>query len=214
MQPTHLFLPARAMVRLACATLLLSLAACGGDGGEGGNAADAAPGGAVAAAPAVTPAPASLTVDAPVPAQASCAIPDFAAAALAAVNQRRAAGATCGSRSYVSAAPLRWSGQLAQASAAHSADMAAQNYFSHTSLDDRSMRDRVDATGYAWASLGENIAAGYPGIDRVVEGWMRSDGHCANIMNPAFDEMGLACVPGASGSDYGQYWTQNLARKR
>ena len=142
-------------------------------------------------------------------------IPDFAAATLAAVNQRRAAGATCGSRgSFAAAAPLRWSSQLAAASAAHSADMAALNYFSHTSADGRSMSDRVNATGYTWASLGENIAAGYPGIDSVVEGWMRSDGHCANIMNPAFDEMGLACVPGASGSRYGQYWTQNLARKR
>ena len=57
-------------------------------------------------------------------------------------------------------------------------------------------------------------AAGYPGVDSVVDGWMRSDGHCANIMNPSFDEMGLACVIGAAGSRYGQYWTQNLARKR
>jgi uncharacterized protein YkwD len=154
-------------------------------------------------------------VDAPVPAQASCAIPDFAAAALAAINQRRAAGATCGSRgNFGSAAALRWSAQLAQASAAHSSDMAAQNYFSHTSADGRSLTDRVNATGYAWASLGENIAAGYPGIDSVVEGWMRSDGHCANLMNPAFDEMGLACVSGGAGSSYPQYWTQNLARKR
>jgi uncharacterized protein YkwD len=204
MHPNQLFLPTRIMARLAFALCLLSLAACGGDGGD---PADAAPAG--------TPAPASLTVDAPVPAQASCAITDFAAAALAAINQRREAGATCGSRgSYAPAAPLRWNALLAQASAAHSADMAAQNYFSHTSLDGRSMSDRVNATGYAWASLGENIAAGYVGIDSVVEGWMRSEGHCANIMNPAFDEMGLACVPGASGSRYGQYWTQNLARAR
>jgi uncharacterized protein YkwD len=152
---------------------------------------------------------------APVPDQASCAIPDFATAALAAINQRRAAGASCGSRgTFAAAAPLRWSSLLATASAAHSTDMATLNYFSHTSADGRSMSDRVNATGYTWSSLGENIAAGYPGIDSVVEGWMRSEGHCANIMNPDFDEMGLACVPGASGSRYGQYWTQNLARKR
>jgi uncharacterized protein YkwD len=154
-------------------------------------------------------------VDAPVPAQASCAIPDFAAAALAAINQRRAAGATCGiSGSFAAAAPLRWSTQLATAAAAHSTDMATRNYFSHTSADGQSMSDRVNATGYAWASLGENIAAGYLGIERVVDGWMRSDGHCANLMNPAFDEMGLACVSGSAGSSYAQYWTQNLARKR
>ena len=148
-------------------------------------------------------------------AEASCGIADFAASALAVINQRRAAGATCGSRgSFASAAPLRWNPLLAQASAAHSTDMAAMDYFSHTSLDGRSMSDRVNATGYAWASLGENIAAGYPDIDSVIDGWMRSDGHCANLMNPGFDELGLACAPGAAGSRFPQYWTQNLARAR
>jgi len=182
--------------------MLLALAACGGGGGDAGSGA------------AATAAEAESTVAA-VPAQSSCAIPDFAAAALATVNQRRAAGATCGSRgSFAAAAPLRWSALLAEASAAHSADMATKNYFSHTSADGRTMTDRVNATDYAWASLGENIAAGYADIERVVDGWMRSDGHCANLMNPAFDEMGLACVQGAASSAYGNYWTQNLALKR
>ena len=191
-------------VRMASAALLVLLASCGGGGG-GDDAVD----------DAATDPPAAPSGAASVPEQARCGIPDFAAAALVAVNQRRAAGASCGSRGvFAAAAPLRWSAQLAEASAAHSADMATLNYFSHTSADGRSMTDRVNATGYAWASLGENIAAGYTGIDSVVEGWMRSDGHCANIMNPDFDEMGLACVPGAAGSRYSHYWTQNLARKR
>lgn len=201
----RLFRPPRSLpaaVRLASAALLVLLASCGGGGDDAGDdtAADA---------------PAAPSAAASVPEQARCGIPDFEAAALAAVNQRRAAGATCGSRgAFAAAAPLRWSTQLAEASAAHSADMATLNYFSHTSADGRSMTDRVNATGYAWASLGENIAAGYTGIDSVVDGWMGSDGHCANIMNPDFDEMGLACVVGAAGSRYSHYWTQNLARKR
>jgi uncharacterized protein YkwD len=200
------------MARVAGAAMLMLLVACGGGGGDSSDAAPAASGDPSADA---SPAPAPLPAIAAVPEQASCAIPDFATAALAAINQRRAAGANCGSRgSFAAAAPLRWSTQLATASAAHSTDMATLNYFSHTSADGRSMSDRVNATGYTWASLGENIAAGYSGIDSVVEGWMRSDGHCANIMNPDFDEMGLACVSGAAGSSYGQYWTQNLARKR
>lgn len=200
----------RAVSRMACAGLLLVLAACGG--GDAGDPSAPAEGDAGAAAAAASAAQSTAVA---VPPQASCAIPDFAAAALAAVNQRRAAGATCGSRgSFAAAAPLRWSAQLATAAAAHSTDMATLNYFSHTSADGRSMIDRVNATGYTWASLGENIAAGYPGIDSVVEGWMRSDGHCANLMNPDFDEMGLACAAGAAGSSYAQYWTQDLARKR
>jgi uncharacterized protein YkwD len=189
-------------------TLLLALlGACGGGDGADAPAADTQQPADAQAAPA--------TGTLVVPAAASCGIAEFAASALARINQRRAAGATCGSLgSFASAAPLRWNTLLAQASAAHSTDMAAMNYFSHTSLDGRSMSDRVNATGYAWASLGENIAAGYPDIDSVIDGWMRSDGHCANLMNPTFDEVGLACVPGAAGSRYPQYWTQDLARAR
>ena len=187
-------------------TLLLALlGACGGGDGADTPAADIQQPADAQAAPA-TPV---------VAAEASCGIADFAASALVVINQRRAAGATCGSRgSFASAAPLRWNPLLAQASAAHSTDMAAMDYFSHTSLDGRSMSDRVNATGYAWASLGENIAAGYPDIDSVIDGWMRSDDHCANLMNPGFDELGLACAPGAAGSRFPQYWTQNLARAR
>jgi uncharacterized protein YkwD len=199
------------LVCLAGAALVLLLAACGGGGGENADDGPAAVAGDATPADPAPPAPET----APVQAQSSCGIPDFAAAALAAVNQRRAAGATCGNRGrFAAASPLRWSSQLALASAAHSTDMAALNYFSHTSADGRSMSDRVNATGYTWSNLGENIAAGHTGVDSVVEGWMRSEGHCANIMNPAFDEMALACAAGASGSRYGQYWTQNLARKR
>ena len=105
-------------------------------------------------------------------------------------------------------------GSLAQAALGHSEDMAARNYFSHTSADGRSMVDRIDATGYAWSALGENIAAGYPSINAVVDGWIASDGHCANLMNPAFRDMALACVPGTASSTYRTYWTLELGRPR
>jgi uncharacterized protein YkwD len=70
--------------------------------------------------------------------------------------------------------------------------MATRNYFSHTSADGRTLPQRIDAAGYAWSALGENIAAGQAGIDAVVVDWMRSDGHCANLMNPDFEAIGLA----------------------
>ena len=194
------------MGRVAIGVLLALLAACGGGGDDAASPE---------ASPVVASDGAQDSETPQVEAAASCGIADFAATALARINARRAAGASCGSRgSFAPAAALRWNELLAQAAAGHSADMAAQNYFSHTSADGRSMTDRVNATGYAWASLGENIAAGYRDIDSVVEGWMLSEGHCANLMNPAFDEIGLACVPGPSGSRYAQYWTQNLARAR
>ena len=92
--------------------------------------------------------------------------------------------------------------------------MVANNYFSHTGSDGSSMATRVNATGYAWLSLGENIAAGYSGIDAVLAGWMASDGHCANIMNPSFNQVGLVCVSGTSATMYSSYWTMDAAKSR
>ena len=91
--------------------------------------------------------------------------------------------------------------------------MAANNYFSHTSLDGRTFVDRINATGYAWSTIGENIAAGYPTVNAVIDGWMASDGHCANLMNPAFKDVGVACVAAAS-STYKSYWTMDAGKPR
>ncbi len=154
----------------------------------------------------------TATAPTPTPTSTSCNLPDFQASLLARVNQYRVAGASCRSAGqFAPALPLSWNGQLQQAAAGHSIDMATRNYFSHTSLDGRTMADRVNATGYPWRNLGENIAAGYPTVSAVVDGWMASDGHCANIMNPAFQQVGVACVP-SSTSTYSSYWTMNLGR--
>jgi len=179
-----------APTRVALLFVTTLIAACGGGGGDAPSATSP-----VAATPA-TPA----TPDDPT---ATCGLPNFASAALALVNQKRAAGANCGIHgSFAPAAPLTWKALLNQAANGHSADMSAQNYFSHTSKDGRTLSNRIDATGYAWASIGENIAAGYPTVQAVVDGWMASDGHCANIMAPDFSEMGLACVPGTASTQY------------
>ena len=191
------------ILRVACAASLCLLVACGGGGAD-----DAA-----TATPASTQEPEATAAASA--AAAYCGIPAFASTALARINQARAAGASCGARgNFAPAGAVLWSDALAEAAAGHSLDMATLNYFSHTSADGRSMAQRVNATGYAWSTLGENIAAGQVGIDAVVDGWMRSDGHCANLMNPAFDTIGLACVPGVTGSAYRTYWTLNLARGR
>jgi uncharacterized protein YkwD len=180
------------------------LAACGG-GGDGGSAA--APG-----AQAVSPDPGA---SAPVVATATCGLPDFQAAAMARINQWRASGATCGTRGqFAPTTALGWSSRLTDASAAHSRDMATQNYFNHTSLDGRTLGDRVDATGYAWSTVGENIAAGYATVNIVVDAWIASEGHCVNLLSPNFTEVGLACVPGTASSTYNNYWTMDLARPR
>jgi uncharacterized protein YkwD len=182
------------------------LAACGGGGG------DAAPAGPGAAANPAASAPAGGTTTA---AASTCNLPDFQASLLARINQVRASGANCGSDGvFGAAAPLTWNDKLAAAAEGHSKDMAAKNYFSHTSADGRTLGDRVNATGYAWTSLGENIAAGYPTANSVMDGWIASDGHCANLMNAGFAEVGVACVPGTAGDTYSTYWTMDLGRPR
>ena len=132
---------------------------------------------------------------------------------LDAVNAARATARYCGADYYPAVAPLAWNAQLAQAAAGHSRDMADNNYFSHTSLDGRTAAQRVTAAGYAYSYLGENIAAGYGGIDAVMSGWLASAGHCANIMNSHYQELGAACASNAS-STYGDYWTQDFGAPR
>ncbi len=132
---------------------------------------------------------------------------------LARVNAVRAAGADCGIHGVLPPVPaLGWNVALSTAASAHSSDMATFNYFSHTSADGRTLGARATAAGYAWSQLGENIAGGYVGIDSVMNGWVDSDGHCANLMNANFTEVGVACAPGAATSSYNTYWAMDLGK--
>ena len=96
--------------------------------------------------------------------------------------------------------------RLAAAARAHSADMAAQDYFDHVSQDGRSFVDRVKAAGYP-APGAENIAAGQRTAEAVIKGWMDSPGHRANILNCKLKTLGVGM---ARGGSYGIYWTQNF----
>ena len=126
------------------------------------------------------------------------------------VNDRRAAGAMCGSTSYGPTAALAMNTKLRNAARGHSEDMAANNYFSHTSLDGRTFDQRIHDAGYtASGTLGENIAAGQPSPQSVVNSWMGSPGHCRNIMDPAFRAIGVGYAYEA-GSTYRHYWTMSL----
>lgn len=137
-------------------------------------------------------------------------MPNFQAEALQRINAYRAQGASCGTKgTFPAAAALAWNTALANAAYGHSKDMADNNYFSHTSQDGRTFDQRITAAGYSWHAAGENIAAGQPSVQVVVDGWMKSDGHCANIMSATFKDMGLACARNAS-STYGIYWTLDL----
>jgi uncharacterized protein YkwD len=161
----------------------------------------------------------TLSVQAAPPAgealRGTCGLSAFAEEALQHINRFRASPRRCGAQgAFAAAPPLVWNARLAEAAGAHSSDMASRHYFSHDSRDGRGVQDRVEAAGYRWRALGENIAAGPETLVAVVTGWQRSDSHCANLMNPVFAEAGLACVAAAQGDRYGRYWTLDLGAPR
>jgi uncharacterized protein YkwD len=102
-------------------------------------------------------------------------------------------------------APLRLDSRLRTAARRHSADMRLKHYFEHNSPDGTTPWDRIKAAGYSQPGA-ENIAAGYATAQAVVQGWMNSPGHRANIVNCSLKAVGI-------GVEYGQggpWWTQDF----
>jgi uncharacterized protein YkwD len=211
----------------------LVLAGCGGGGDDGaataaaGNSASSGPSG-VSAAPLGSSEPAApngdtdgnpfndpaATAGAPI-AKQDCGIPNLARDIVELLNAERARGASCGARGiYQPAGAVTWNTQLEDAAIGHSEDMAANDLFSHIGSAGQTLAVRVDATGYTWTLLGENIAAGFDTPAQTVLAWMASDGHCANVMNPQFRDVALACVPGTFATRYRNYWTLNFGSPR
>jgi uncharacterized protein YkwD len=147
----------------------------------------------------------------PLNASTACGLPDFRAALEQRLNAARAVARSCGNSVMPVAGPLVWNQRLFSAADRHARDMATRNYFSHTSLDGRSLAQRVAAEGYAWTSVGENLAAGQSTVDGVLSGWLSSPGHCSNLMSRQFEAVGVSCVWQA-GSRFGHYWVMVLAR--
>lgn len=112
-------------------------------------------------------------------------------------------------RDKLGLAPLKHNDLLERAMLGHLTDMARNAYFSHTSSDGRILTDRIDAVGYRWQTIGENIAAGYTTPEVVLAGWMASSTHRANILSPRFRELGAAHFFDAA-THYGHYWGQDF----
>ena len=131
---------------------------------------------------------------------------------LAAINQARSANQICGITLHGPAPPVSWSDNLAMAAYLHSEDMVLNNFFSHTGSDGSSPGQRISRQGYPWTMYGENIAVGNPTVSSVIQGWLGSEGHCQNLMNPAFTETGAGYAIGPfGGNPAARYWTFDLA---
>ena len=116
--------------------------------------------------------------------------------------------------------PLKRVTALDQSARYHAADLATDDYFSHDSYDRVNGQlvqscvwsDRLNAYYPNWRRLAENIAAGYPTPEAVVQGWLDSPGHRANILSPDSWEIGVGYYF-SSGSTYGHYWVQDFGRR-
>jgi uncharacterized protein YkwD len=128
-------------------------------------------------------------------------------------NEARTQPRRCGERVFNAARPLTRNVLLGKAALLHADDMARHNYFSHTGRDGSKPAERVARAGYKFRAAGENIAAGPSTPEAAVAGWIRSAPHCANLMNPAFTEMGIAFAV-ERNSEFGVYWAQVLAAQR
>lgn len=128
-------------------------------------------------------------------------------------NQARSVPRRCGSRTLAAARPLAASPALRATARGHARDMAAHSYFAHQGRDGSTVAQRATRGGYRWRAIGENIAAGPSTADAVVQGWLNSPDHCANLMGPHFTETGIAFAVDA-GSKHGIYWVQVFGAPR
>lgn len=108
---------------------------------------------------------------------------------------------------------LKSNRKLNRAAQQHSNDMMQNGFFSHTGSDGSSVGNRVREMGYSYRRVAENIARGYRSPEAVMEGWMNSSGHRANILNCSLTEIGVGYTTD-NGSRYGPMWTQNFATPR
>ncbi|QLE70369.1 CAP domain-containing protein [Streptomyces rectiverticillatus] len=109
-------------------------------------------------------------------------------------------------RAKAGCSPLTINAKLQAAAQGHSDDMAARDYYDHTSPEGKSPGDRMTAAGYRWSTYGENIFKSPKDARTAMDGWMKSPGHRANILNCSFKEIGV----GINFKSNGPWWTQNF----
>ncbi|MBX8487397.1 CAP domain-containing protein [Pseudomonas cichorii] len=122
------------------------------------------------------------------------------------INTARSQSRQCGTQAFKATTPLTWNATLATAAEGHTRSMANNSFFDHKGRDGSTPGDRAELAGYIAQQIGENIAAGQDTTRKVVDGWLASPGHCANLMNPGFRELGAAYAIDPK-SDAGIYWT-------
>jgi uncharacterized protein YkwD len=111
-------------------------------------------------------------------------------------NEARGEKRRCGRRRFDPAPPLVASAALDAAALAHAEDMASHSRLGHAGSDGSTAGERAARAGYRWRLVGENVASGQSTPEQVVADWLDSPHHCANLMDPAYAEMGVGYAAG------------------
>ncbi len=123
---------------------------------------------------------------------------------MAEINLLRTSGCSCGGRKMRPVKPVIWDQRLYQVSRRYALYMERHNHFDHRSLEGQDLGDRLEAIGYNWQKVGENLGFGYDDFYSVLEAWKKSPSHCRMLMDPDVTHMGL--------SKRGVYWAQSFSR--
>jgi len=102
----------------------------------------------------------------------------------------RAQGCHCGDTWMPPAPPLGWDKQLTLAAQVQAEDMATHHFLGYVGSDGSRLGDRISGAGYHWSFVGENALSGGRDVTTAVQRWQRSPGHCRNMMNPGYRDMG------------------------
>jgi uncharacterized protein YkwD len=156
----------------------------------------------------------SACAEDPEPLLDALSVSDLNRSSIEAVNAARAVARTCGTTRFNAAGPVQWDLRLAEAALTQADYLQQRNLFTHTGENGSTVGDRALMAGYDWMNVGENLAAGHATLERVVEDWIASPGHCSTLMNPNFVDAGFAFVPGDSGNRYRSYWALVMGKPR
>jgi uncharacterized protein YkwD len=132
---------------------------------------------------------------------------------LALTNQARSQARRCGATPFAAVTPLTPDPTLAKVALAYAREMATYGYMDHTGRDGSSPQERIARGGYRWREAGENLASGIMTPEAVVDGWLHSPEHCANLMDPLFREMGVAFAVNPH-DEVGVYWAMEFGTPR
>ncbi|KDN87271.1 CAP domain-containing protein [Kitasatospora cheerisanensis] len=206
--PADVPLPAAAGPGAAEALVDPAAGTAPGPSGSPSGAPSGSPSPSPSAKPSVSAPPSS---QAPVPAPPVSSAPAASPTAAAAAKRSADLGQQVldlvnVQRAQAGCPAMRSNAKLAAAAQEQSDDMAARSFFDHTNPDGDGPQQRIDAAGYEWSGWGENIARGQKDAAAVMNSWMNSPGHRANILNCKFTELGVGVHQGSGGP----WWTQDF----